>query len=105
MTIYLHECPQCGQMELNRRMTDAAPKTCPLCHELGLQQIFRASFIAPCDSAQENLNGGLGEFYPQLGPRYLDQKTKKIPNPKAHARSRTDAVELFKAKGCEVEKC
>lgn len=106
MPLYEHFCPHgCGRMELFRRMTDKAPRHCPMCHELGLERIFNANFIAPCDSQQENKNGGLGEWYPELGARFEDAYTKKIPNRKAYAKSRVEAEEKFKRKGCTTERC
>ncbi len=106
MTVFSHYCERCGPMELERSMKDPTPTKCPVCHRNTLQRDYTTiNFHKPCDMFQENENRGLGMHYPQLGPRFVDGHTKKIPNRKAYARSQNEAIEKFKAKGCDVEKC
>ena len=104
MPIYSHRCSQCGTMELYRTMAEPQPTKCPHCRRPGLERIYDSYIHGACDAAQENLNDGLGMFYPSLGPQFLDAKTKTKRNPEAHARSRYDAMERLKRKGYGVEK-
>lgn len=106
MPTYEHECAHCGLMELERRMSDPSPTSCPTCGAPGLVRIYQAHFHGACDANQESENNGLGKWYPQLGARFLDPHTKTKPNPNAYARSRTDAIEKFKKRGyTDIEKC
>lgn len=105
MPIYLHECATCGVMELERPMSARAPTRCPQCKRKGLQRIYQCYFKAPCDMFHENLNGGMGEYYPQYGKKYLDPYTKTTLNPVAHHRSRADALEYAKRQEWSVDKC
>jgi len=103
--LYGHICPDCGPMELERKMSDPTPTKCPLCHKNILQRDYSdINFQRPCDMFQENENKGLGKYYPSLGARFLDPKTKTKPNPAAYARSRDAAIESAKRQGLSVEK-
>ncbi len=104
MPIYEHACRKCGPMELERRMADPQPTTCPQCGRAGLERIYNAFLHAAVDSGQENQNGGMGMFYPEAGPQFLDAKTKTRRNPDAHARSRFDMMEKLKRRGYGVSK-
>ncbi len=91
-------------MDLYRSMKDPQPTRCPTCKRDGLERVYN-SFIQPSvDAGQENLNGGLGMWYPQAGAQFLDAKTKRHRNPKSHARSRYDMMESIKRRGGSVEK-
>ncbi len=105
MTVYIHACVKCGVMELERSMKARSPTKCPKCKRAGLLRIYDCQFIRPPDMFQENKNKGLGEWYPELGARFVDAHTRKIPNPKAYARSQNEAIEKFKQKGATVERC
>lgn len=54
---------------------------------------------AAIDQNWERENGGMGKYLPQAGPRFLDAKTKQVPNPQAYARSRSEAIERYKERG------
>jgi putative FmdB family regulatory protein len=105
MPVYEFRCQaKCGLIEVTKRMADPSPTTCPHCGA-SLERIYSAYLHGACDAAQELENDGLGKWNPQLGPRYLDAKTKTKRNPDAYARSRADAADKFKRKGYEsVEK-
>lgn len=103
MTIYQHSCSTCGEMELERRMRDPQPTTCPQCGGY-LERIYSAHLHGAVDAGQENENRGMGKWYPQMGTQFLDAKTKRIRNPESHARSRADALDKCKRKGWSVEK-
>jgi hypothetical protein len=91
-------------VEIDKRMNDPSPTTCLRCHGK-LERIYSINFHGSCDAAQEMENDGFGKWYPQLGPRYLDAKTKTKRNPDAYARSRADAIDKFKRKGYQsIEK-
>jgi putative FmdB family regulatory protein len=103
--IYSHICPDCGEMELERKMSDPTPTKCPVCHKNILQRDYTTiSFQRPVDMFQENENGGLGMHYPELGPRFVDAHTKKIPNTKAYARSQNEAIEKMARRGGKFSK-
>ena len=102
--IYLHLCSKCGEVEHERKMQDKAPTKCPQCHKSGLERVYQISFQKPVDMFQENENKGAGKWYPELGPRFKDAKTKKILNQDAYARSQNDAIEKFTRKGVSVSK-
>ena len=104
MPIYEHKCSQCGTMELYRRMADPQPTKCPHCGRAGLERIYNAHLHGSVDAGQENMNGGLGMFYPSAGPEFLDAKTKTKRNPAAHGRSRYEIMEKMKRRGYSVEK-
>lgn len=99
MPIYEHRCERCGVIEHERRMSEPSPTQCPQCGMPGLLRIYNAHLHGAVDAGQENENNGMGKFYPQLGPQFLDAKTKTTRNPDAHARSRVDAIEKFKRRG------
>jgi putative FmdB family regulatory protein len=104
MPAYEHSCSHCGTMELFRRMSDPQPTKCPKCGRAGLERVYSANFIGAVDAGQENQNGGMGMFYPSLGPQFLDAKTKTRRNPEAHARTRYEAMEKLRRRGYGVEK-
>lgn len=104
--IYSHLCPDCGDMELERKMSDPTPTKCPVCKKNILQRDYTTvNFHRPPDMFQENKNGGAGSWYPELGPRFKDAHTKQIVNHDAFARSQNEAIEKFRRKGATVEKC
>ncbi len=103
--LYQHWCPDCGEMELERKMSAPTPTKCPRCHKNILQRDYTTiHFVRPVDMHQENENGGLGKYYPSLGNKWLDPKTKTKPNPKAYSRTRDGAIESAKRQGLSVEK-
>lgn len=104
MPIYSHRCSKCGPIEQYRRMSEPAPRTCPHCGRAGLERIYDYHVIGPVDSGQESENGGMGKWYPQAGPQFLDAKTKTKRNPASHARSRNDMIEKLKRRGASVDK-
>jgi putative FmdB family regulatory protein len=108
MPRYDGECLTCGTVEIVKGMNDPWPVKCPQCKGNGFTRIFTCgvAFHAPADSGWDTKNGGLGEWMPQLGKRYLDGATKTQPNPDAYARSRSEAIDKFKRRGYpNIEKC
>lgn len=104
MPIYEFRCQAaCGVIEITKRMSDPSPETCPHCGA-SLARIYSAFIQGAVDANQESENGGMGKFYPQFGPQFLDPKTKTKRNPAAHARSRYEAMEKIKRRGGVAEK-
>lgn len=104
MPVYEFTCAgRCGTIEITKRMDDPSPTVCPECGR-ALTRVYNCFLQGSVDANQESENNGFGKFYPQLGPQFIDQKTKRIRNPAAHARSRYDAMEKVKRRGGVVEK-
>lgn len=101
MPCYDGECLTCGVVEIYKAMNDPWPHKCPQCKGNGFTRIFNVAvkFHKPSDSGWEQENNGLGHFCPQLGPRFKDAYTKKIPNTDAYAKSNADAYNKFLKRG------
>jgi putative FmdB family regulatory protein len=88
MPLYDYECENCGEMELEHRMTER-PNGCPKCGS-DLQRIYSPTAIKmDCDWRSEN--GGKG--------RYISQMAEKQGDPNAYFRSRKDVHKACSKKG------
>ncbi len=95
--IFEYCCEDCGIIEIEKGMKDPAPLRCPLCKALGLQRVFSAAIIPSTDSQWKD------KWIPQLGPQYLDAKTKTTKNPAAHFNSLSEVRECAKKRGQDIE--
>lgn len=105
MAVYDGICPTCGIIEIRKLMNDPWPH-CPMCGSKDFSRVITVPrFNKPADQGWEGENDGLGRYLPQAGKQYLDPYTKTKLNPDAHARSRNEAIEIFKKKGAvEISK-
>lgn len=91
-------CPTCGTIEIVKRMNEFWPKKCPKCGGKEFDRVFTTAvaFHPPADAGWEQENGGLGRYLPQAGRVKRPDGTL---NPETHARSRAEAIEIFKKRG------
>ncbi len=101
MPLYDGECLTCGVVEILKGMNDPFPVKCPQCKGNGFSRVYasQVAFHKPSDAGWESEDGGLGHWCPQLGPRWLDAHTRKIPNMAARARNNNDAYDKFLRRG------
>lgn len=98
MPLYDYRCAQCGYEHEQFHAMNEKPEPCMKCGRRACIKIIISAVAIkpPPDSQWESENGGRGRYIPQMAKREGD--------PRAYARSQSEAIEKAKRLGYSVSR-